>query len=79
MVDEQVESATDQTGLYSKYEVRRGGEPVEDCFVLEPESDEAAREALWTYAAETDNEELSEDIKMWLLETVGTADDGGER
>jgi len=33
-------------GLYSKYEVYKDGEAVPNSFVLEPESDDAAREAL---------------------------------
>lgn len=55
-------------GLYAKYEVTKDGEPVEDCFVLEPENDSAAREALIRYAEETDNEELAEDLREWVVE-----------
>lgn len=65
-----------EQGLYNKFEVYRDGTPVDGfVFVLKPESDEAAREALWEYANETDNEELSEDLKTRLLETVGTAEE----
>ncbi len=53
-------------GLYSKYEVRKDGEPVADCFVLEPEDDGAARRALEEYARETDDEELSQDLRDWI-------------
>jgi hypothetical protein len=68
---------TESSGLYAKYEVRKDGDVVEDCFVLEPESDPAAREALWTYATETDDEELESDLKAWLLGTVGATEGGG--
>jgi len=61
-------------GLYGKYEVYEEGDPVEDCFVLEPESNEATREALWTYISETDDEELAEGLKEWLLNTVGSTE-----
>ena len=64
-----------EQGLYDKYEVKKDGEPVESCFVLEPESDSAAREALWTYADETDDGELANDLKEWLLRTVGAGSD----
>jgi hypothetical protein len=53
-------------GLYAKYEVRKDGAPVEECFVLEPEEDAAARRALETYAEETDDEELAQDLRVWL-------------
>lgn len=53
-------------GLYSKYEVRKDGEPVEDCFVLEPEDDAAARRALEAYARGTDDEELAQDLRNWV-------------
>ena len=58
----------DVTGLYGKYEVRKDGTPVESCFVLEPESDPAAREALLRYAEATDNEELADDLREWIAE-----------
>lgn len=70
----QTDSGDEQTGLFAKYEVSKNGEPVENCFVLEPESDEAAREALWTYVDETDDEKLAADLQEWLLQTVGEAD-----
>jgi len=53
-------------GLYSKYEVRKDGEPVGDCFVLEPEDDAAARRALEAYARGTDDEELAQDLRNWV-------------
>lgn len=60
------EPGSEQSGLYEKYEVRKDGEVVEDCFVLEPESDEAAQAALATYALETGDEDLLEDLDAWL-------------
>lgn len=62
------------SGLYEKYEVTKDGEPVEDCFVLEPEDDSAAREALIRYAEETDNEELAEDLREWVVELCTRGD-----
>jgi hypothetical protein len=45
---------TKEKGLYPKY------------FVLRPEKDEAARDALLEYALATTNPQLSEDIIAWL-------------
>jgi len=53
-------------GLYGKYEVYEDGEPVNSCFVLEPESDKDAREALRTYADSTENDELAADLREWM-------------
>lgn len=63
-------------GLYAKYEVTKNGERVENCFVLEPENDSAAREALIRYAEETDDEQLADDLREWVtsLCTRGDAD-----
>ncbi|WP_237560643.1 hypothetical protein [Halostella litorea] len=58
--------ATDEAGLHDKYAVFEDGEPVADCFVLEPETDPAAREALIRYAEETDDEELAQDLCDWV-------------
>lgn len=55
-------------GLYPKYEVLKDGEPVEDCFVLEPENDHAARMAVIAYADATDNDELADDLLDWIHE-----------
>lgn len=52
-----------ERGLYEKYSVTKDGEEVTDCFVLEPEDDRAARAALKTYAAVTDNDELEQDLR----------------
>lgn len=61
-------------GLYAKYEVTKDGEPVEDCFVLEPEDDSAAREALIRYAEETDNEQLAEELREWVTDICTQSD-----
>lgn len=55
-------------GLYSKYTVinNRTGLEVYDCFILRPMSDESARLALLYYADICGNENLKNDIKMWL-------------
>jgi len=50
-----------EQGLYGKYEVTKDGETVEDCFILEPEGDRAARLALKAYAVATENDELARD------------------
>jgi hypothetical protein len=62
-----VESFVDG-GIQVKYRVfkARNGEPVEDCFILRPDKDIAARAALMAYAAATDNEELHFDIYSWV-------------
>lgn len=63
-------SAAGEKGLYPKYEVFKDGERVvdEECFILEPEDDPAARIALAAYADVTDNEALAEDIIEWLTD-----------
>lgn len=57
-----------QRGLHGKYEVYEDGEPVEECFVLEPDDDPAARAALIEYALETSNDELAQDLRDWVVE-----------
>gem|GEM_PF-5962791 len=58
----------DDNGLYAKYRVYKNnsGEPVENCFVLQPEKDPAAVEALRVYAGATTNKQLAEDILSWI-------------
>lgn len=58
----------DYAGLKAKYRVyrARNGEPVEDCFVLQPNKDMVARAALECYASDTPNQELGRDILIWL-------------
>lgn len=57
------QSGDDQPGLYTKYTVEKGGEPVEGCFVLEPATDPAARRAILAYAAATNNASLATDLR----------------
>jgi len=80
MGSEQSVGSTDR-GLYEKYEVYKDGEAVPNCFVLEPETDSAAREALIRYAEATDDEELAEDLREWATDlctrSVDTGSDGG--
>lgn len=55
-------------GLKGKYLVFKAdtGEQIVNCFVLRPEKDTAAVEALRTYANTTDNETLATDIYNWV-------------
>ena len=55
-------------GLKAKYLVFKAdtGEKVDNCFVLRPDKDPAAVEALRAYASATDNETLAEDIYNWV-------------
>ena len=57
-------------GLKRKFVVFRAdtGELIENCFVLRPDKDPAAVDALRTYAKSTDNETLSSDIINWVGE-----------
>lgn len=73
MPSDESEAGADR-GLYEKYEVRKDGEIVEDCFVLEPESDSAAREALITYAERTDDDELAADLREWVVDICTQGD-----
>lgn len=59
---------TDGSGLYGKYYVEKDGEPVTECFVLEPRGDAAARAAIQAYADETDDDELARDLRSWVDE-----------
>ena len=55
-------------GLKRKYIVFKSdtGEPVENCFVLRPDIDPAARAALRAYAQATTNKTLAADILIWI-------------
>ena len=55
-------------GLKAKYLVFKAdtGERVGNCFVLCPDKDPAAVEAIRAYARATDNETLAEDIYNWV-------------
>lgn len=57
-----------RAGLYGKYTVykNKDGSLVTDCFILRPAKDPAAVIALRSYAAATDNAELSADIINWV-------------
>ena len=56
------------SGLKAKYLVFKAdtGEKVDNCFILRPDKDPAAEEALRSYASATDNETLAEDIYNWV-------------
>ena len=55
-------------GLKRKYIVLKAdtGELVENCFVLRPDKDPAARAALRAYAEATENKQLANDITNWV-------------
>ncbi|MUG24751.1 hypothetical protein GNQ08_20495 [Paenibacillus macerans] len=55
-------------GLYNKYMVFKveDSSEVDECFVLRPDRDPAARVALMEYAEATDDIELATDITSWL-------------
>lgn len=55
-------------GLKAKYLVFKAdtGERVDNCFILRPDKDIAAVEALRAYAKVTDNETLAKDIYNWV-------------
>ncbi len=63
-----LEPQDEHNGLKRKYIVFKSdtGESVEDCFVLRPNIDDAARVALKAYADATNNKQLSADIRNWL-------------
>lgn len=60
-------------GLRGKYIVHKAetGEEVNSCFVLRPDKDAAAVDAIRAYAAVTDNKVLAADLIRW----VGTEPD----
>lgn len=68
------------TGLYDKYTVIENstGETVENCFVLRPFNDPAARVALRHYAQyiRASNPKLADDITRWLDAGYSRNDDG---
>jgi hypothetical protein len=57
-----------EKGLYGKYRITKAdGSPVSGFkFVLSPDNDPAAVEALRAYAFKTKNEQLAEDLFSWL-------------
>jgi len=66
------------TGLYKKYEILKDGKPVTGrYFVLKPESDPTALEALRTYARHTHNVKLQADLFAWIDEIQAAIGDVG--
>lgn len=65
-------------GLYGKYQVTKDGEPVDECFVLEPRDDPAARRALEAYADATDNGALASDLREWVRRYPRTGGNNGD-
>lgn len=65
-----MQKAEHKAGLYEKYSVTKNetGEPVFGCFILRPEKDKAAVEALKAYAQATPNKQLADDIYRWIEE-----------
>ncbi|WP_289141511.1 hypothetical protein [uncultured Brevibacillus sp.] len=63
-------------GLVVKYDVRKvdTGKLVNNCFVLRPDKDPAAIDALIEYALRTENVELQQDIAVWLKQIAGKED-----
>lgn len=55
-------------GLYSKYEVRKrsDGTPVNNCFVLRPDRDDAAIAAMLAYADATSDSQLAKELREWV-------------
>lgn len=55
------------TGLYSKYEVKKrsDGTPVNNCFVLRPDRDDAAIAAMLAYADATSDSQLAKELREW--------------
>lgn len=74
MGDDAKSKGRTERALYNKYDVYKDGELQIGCFVLKPTTDPAARAALLTYAHETDNEQLAEEIKEWLKVLDGLED-----
>jgi len=58
----------DKDGLRIKYNVYKvaNGSLINNCFVLRPDKDPAAVEALKRYAETTENLQLAEDIRKWI-------------
>ena len=55
-------------GLYSRYEVRKrsDGTPVNNCFVLRPDRDDAAIAAMLAYADATSDSQLAKELREWV-------------
>ncbi len=65
---------TKEDGLYDKYVVTKDGKVVDDCFVLRPRNDPAARAAIDEYANVTDSPILSVHLLIWLKDIVAIGD-----
>mgnify|MGYP003292736901 CR=1 FL=1 len=63
-----------ENGLYPKYKVFRtiDGSEVPNCFVLCPETDDAAKSALMLYAWKIRhiNPKLASDLDLWLARCI---------
>jgi len=76
MDDQEHKAENDATGLEPRYHVEKIDDPNgkhDDCryFVLDPQHDPLAREALLRYAllaGQTGNSELARDLREWLRE-----------
>jgi len=68
LLTEYLHPVVNYAGLKGKYLVFKAdtGEQVSNCFVLRPDKDTAAVEALRAYARNTNNETLAEDIYNWV-------------
>ncbi len=63
------------SGLHKKYEVTRNGNHVDGCFVLRPETDTAALDALRRYVQVTTNRELADGLWTWIDRIQGITED----
>lgn len=52
--------------VYKDHGAVHRDEPLDGCFVLRPENDQAARRALMAYAAATADERLRDDLRAWV-------------
>lgn len=68
LLTEYLHPVVNYAGLKGKYLVFKAdtGEQVSNCFVLRPDKDTGAVEALRAYANTTDNKTLAEDIYNWV-------------
>lgn len=68
-----IRQSTEEVGLVIKYTVIKKDDNsiVEDCFVLRPDRDMAALEALRTYAKTTNNKALAKDLESWIYKITG--------
>ncbi len=65
------------SGLYTKYQVWKDGQSVTDVFVLRPNNDPAAKEAVLRYAEVTPDQELASDLRNWLAALITPRDTDG--